>query len=101
MNQFLNTYLGYLFLIMINIHHNNYLESCKFCGTDWKHYCKDSYAINQIKAETNFTAAHTDAVVWECPYDVAFPEDNTPPAGGAESDGGEHSAPDGTRYRWH
>ena len=65
---------------------SNYLESCKFCGTNWKHYCKDGYAINQIKAETTFTTAHTDAVVWECPYNVAFPKDNTPPAGGDQPD---------------
>ena len=67
------------------------LDTCKFCGTDWKHYYKDGYAINGTTAESTFKASHANAKVWLCPYEEMISTDNdsntnddgvvTPPSG--------------------
>ena len=43
-------------------------DSCKFCGTDWKHFYSDVYAQKGITAQDYFTTVlHKDAVAWTIP----------------------------------
>ena len=77
---------------------NHLLDTCKFCGTEWKHYYKDGYAINGTTAETTFKATYANAKTWLCPYEEMIPAENedntddgagtvTPPPGGNETTG--------------
>ncbi len=53
-------------------------DSCKFCGSNWKHFYTDVYAQKGILAQTYFTTVlHTDAVAWTIP-EVQTPVDTEP-----------------------
>lgn len=53
-------------------------DSCKFCGTDWKHFYTDVYAQKGITAQKYFTTElHKDAVAWTIP-EIQVPVETQP-----------------------
>ncbi len=64
------------------------LESCKFCGTEWKHYCSDIFAQTGVSAAKYFkTVSHPTAIAWTIPQPTKAEEpDPTPDPAPAESE---------------
>ena len=57
---------------------NCILETCKFCGSEWKHYYSDVYAQTNVTAEEHFVSVlHTEA------------EETTAPIAPSKNDGGD------------
>lgn len=68
------------------------LESCKFCGSEWRHYCSDIYAQTGVSAAKYFkTVSHPTAIAWTIPQpskpeDPDKPEDPNPIPGDDDGD---------------
>lgn len=67
------------------------LDSCKFCGTEWKHYCSDIFAQTGISAAKYFkTVSHPTAIAWTIPQPTK-PADPEPTPDPESVESGENS----------
>lgn len=63
---------------------NNNFSECKFCGTEWKHYCKDIFTLTGQTAEDYYNT-------------VLYPDETAAETEAAESESPEPEIPDETQ----